>query len=422
LYRNESDTLLGVAARLLARFGLSVSQAFKRKRKRVALSSPQENAVSANAPRSTADSSSPATVTEADGAPFFKVTMLPAGHGDALWIEYGRTGAPMSRVLVDCGTTSSYQHLKARILRVPLSERRFDLFLMSHIDSDHIGGALSLLAEVDALGVRFDDVWFNGRKHLTLPRESVHQGEVFSELIVSKKLRWNAWKKGGAIVRADNGAPSFTLRGGMKITLMSPTRAKLVELADTWDKELAVKDIDVDEALQRGRVAETSEDVPWLADVKNRPFKEDAAAPNGSSIAVLAEFAGKRLLLGADAHPGVLEQAIQGLLKAPGSAKKLRLDAFKVSHHASQNNLSPALLKLINCRHYLVSTNGAVFGHPDRVAVARIIQNGGPQPHLWFNYRSKHNEVWAKPALQSKYQYDATFAASADSGLSFSLI
>lgn len=62
-------------------------------------------------------------------------------------------------------------------------------------------------------------------------------------------------------------------------------------------------------------------------------------------------------------------------------------------------------------------TNGSVFGHPDRVTIARIIQNGGAQPRLWFNYRSKHNEVWAKPALQTKYHHAATFAANADLGL-----
>jgi beta-lactamase superfamily II metal-dependent hydrolase len=386
------------------------------------LGADQENTVNEDNTATIADAISSAEPSKAGGAPFFNITMLPAGHGDALWIEYGRKGSPTSRVLVDCGTTASYSHLKARILQVPPAQRRFDLFLMSHIDSDHIGGALPLLADVEALGLRFDDLGFNGHKHLSLPRESAHQGEVFSDLIVSKKLPWNAWKKGGAIVRGDNAAPSFTLRGGMKITLLSPTRAKLVELADAWDKELALKDLAGHVTLERGRTPETSEDVPWLANEKNRPFKEDAAPPNGSSIAVLAEFAGKVALLGADAHPSVVEQAIHVLLKAPGSPKKLRLDAFKVSHHGSQNNLSPALLKLLDCKNYLVSTNGAVFSHPDRVAIARIIQNGGPQPHLWFNYRSPDNEVWAKPALQTKYRYTATYAPNAQSGLSFSLL
>ena len=50
------------------------------------------------------------------------------------------------------GTTASYTQLNARILNVPPSERRIDLFLMLHIDSDHIGGARPLLADVDIWG------------------------------------------------------------------------------------------------------------------------------------------------------------------------------------------------------------------------------------------------------------------------------
>ena len=207
---------------------------------------------------SLADAASLKELSKAGGAPCFNITMLPAGQGDALWIEYGRKGAPTSRVLVDCGTSASCSHLKARILQVPVAERRFDLFLMSHIDSDHIGGALPLLADIAALGLRFDDLWFNGRKHLVLPRESAQQGEAFSDLIVSKKLAWNAWKKGGAIVRADNAAPSFTLRGGMKITLLSPTRTKLLDLANVWNKGLSLTELATEDAKQPARATETS--------------------------------------------------------------------------------------------------------------------------------------------------------------------
>ena len=102
------------------------------------------------------------------GAPFANMIMLPAGHGDALWIKYGHQGAPTSRVLVDWRHhrelhPSQSAHFESAAVRAP---RRF--FLMLHIDSDHIGGALPFLADVDGLGVRFDDLWFNGRKHLGL--------------------------------------------------------------------------------------------------------------------------------------------------------------------------------------------------------------------------------------------------------------
>ena len=34
------------------------------------------------------------------------------------------------------------------------------------------------------------------------------------------------------------------------------------------------------------------------------------------------------------------------------------IDAFKLSHHASQGNVTPALLALAPAHHYIVSTNG----------------------------------------------------------------
>ena len=90
-------------------------------------------------------------------------------------------------------------------------------------------------------------------------------------------------------------------------------------------------------------------------------------------------------------------------------------------HHASQNNLNVGLMELLNCRNYLISTNGSHFNHPDRQAIARVIAHGGERPQLWFNVRSALNEVWAKPALQKKYAYDAFFPAGKEQGLAITL-
>ena len=101
---------------------------------------------------------------------------------------------------------------------------------------------------------------------------------------------------------------------------------------------------------------------------------------------------------------------------------RLKVDAFKVAHHGSQNNLSSELLKRLDCRHYLLSSNGDHFCHPDRQAVARIIKYGGKQPTVHFNYRSRYNDVWAGPDLQEKYSYVADFPAADATGLAVSLI
>ena len=51
--------------------------------------------------------------------------MLPAAHGDCLWIEYG-SGTTVHRILIDGGPAHAYPALRERILHLPADERRFD--------------------------------------------------------------------------------------------------------------------------------------------------------------------------------------------------------------------------------------------------------------------------------------------------------
>src|SRR5687767_2681416 len=92
------------------------------------------------------------------------VEMLAAQQGDAVWIEYGARNA-VHRVLIDAGTPASASAIKERIERLPPDQRRFDLLVVTHIDTDHIGGVLKLLTERPA-GLVFDDVWFNAWRHI----------------------------------------------------------------------------------------------------------------------------------------------------------------------------------------------------------------------------------------------------------------
>ncbi|MEA3406458.1 MAG: hypothetical protein U9R48_00065 [Chloroflexota bacterium] len=107
---------------------------------------------------------------------------------------------------------------------------------------------------------------------------------------------------------------------------------------------------------------------------------------NHSSIALLFEYAGRRVLLAADAYPSVLAEG----LKAMGySARRpLKLDAFKLAHHGSRGSTSGELLNLVDCNRYLISTSGARFDHPDKECLARVIwaNRCDPDTTLYFNY------------------------------------
>jgi beta-lactamase superfamily II metal-dependent hydrolase len=360
----------------------------------------------------------------------FSIEMLPAGHGDCLWIEYGDPKTP-SRVLIDCGTQATYPKIKAKVEALPEDQRRFDLFVLTHVDADHIGGVIPFFDDRE-IDVAFDDLWFNSWEHLPQDFLGAKQGEMFSLLIQQRGLAWNQATGGQAIVidgptaagdHDTGGLPTVALPGGMKLTLLSPSNDKLVRLRKRWAKEIQKLGLEPGqredfEQFLAGKPPTTSTDVEMLAQT---PFQADNTPPNGSSIAFLAEVGDKRALLVGDAHPPLLCDSIRKLLAARGE-ERLRLDAFKLSHHASKANVSNELIQLVDCPRFLISTNGSHFHHPDREAIARVIQHGGPHhqgdhPTLCFNYRSDDNRVWDDDALREKYGYRTRYPEDEEGGL-----
>lgn len=356
--------------------------------------------------------------------PFFDIEMLPVDQGDSLWVEWGSRKGPRWRLLVDCGTEASFKRaLGPRIGRQPAEgqQRHFELFILSHIDGDHVGGGIPLLQQARKLGVSFGDIWFNGRHHLErVNMLSGKDGDDFSTLLKREQMPWNLWTEGKAIVRpqgdepAETALPTYPLPGGMTLRLMSPTPSTLTQLAGTWDEDLAAPG--KRRQLGGGRQFETRDDLDAI--VRN-PFNPDDSRPNGSSIAVLLEFAGKRVLLGADAYADVLASAIKRLL--PAGQQRLPLDFFKLPHHGSRGNLNDGLMALIDCGHYGISTSGAVFAHPDREALARAVRRSARPATLWFNYpvpqaNRAYHAIWQDTAFQKKWGFQARYPQAGQAG------
>lgn len=340
-----------------------------------------------------------------------RVDLMPAQQGDCLWIEYGDPKQPY-RLLIDGGTSSTYQTLKKRIESLPKNRRRFELLIISHIDSDHIGGIVGLLKNPPP-GLEIGDIWFNSFKHLprkrTTPTLSVKQAEeVTEQLEKGSRFPWNQAFKGGAIyVDGAAGPQELTLADGMKLTLLSPYLTQLEKLQPKWAREVKRLEEERRGIRQIGR-GRTLSILPDIATLANSPFKEDTAEANGSSIAVLAEYQEKEIVLGADAFASVLIKSIKSLL-AKRRKSKLPLEAFKLSHHCSKGNTSQDLLSLIECSNYLISTNGSTHNHPDKEAVARILRFGGKTKMLHFNYLSPQNKLWNSGDLQKRFKYTAAY-------------
>lgn len=343
----------------------------------------------------------------------YEINFLPARYGDCLWIEYGAL-ENTKYILIDGGTGGTKKDIKEVLKDVPKEKRIIELLVVTHIDRDHIEGILSLLEEED-LPCEIKSIWFNGWMHLqnnpSVEPFGAVQGERLTAAILKHKLPWNSHFQGGPVVVPQGGPlPKIILDGGMEIILLSPMKEHLTALRGSWESD--VRDAGLDPGFGAPVIPNTgraqSFGIPVIPDVNKlitEKFYEDTAVANGSSIAFIAKFGGKAALLAGDSFPGVISRSLERL------EADLPLDLVKISHHGSKGNTSPDLIQKLDCSHFVISTSGTVFHHPDAVTIARLITLKD-NPKIIFNYKSNDNKVWELKDLQQKFGYTTQYPSS----------
>ena len=394
--------------------------------------------------------------------------ILPATCGDCLWLEYGK-GAAKRVVIIDGGLTETATTLRQRIEKARrergIATLEVELLVVTHIDNDHILGIIELL-KAESPGLRVKDIWFNGRPQLMAlpagprgrsggPRRTSsaapadlmggatdadedradldqaalpsaadllgpQQGDQLSELLAKRNLPWNKhapWK-GGAVMIPDSGElPSVTLEGDLTLTVLGPNRDRLYKLCAAWTDVLGGRD-------EPSAAQPAPEDLLGRRDKWPPVWKDgesrDPSFANGSSIMLLAEYGGHALLLAGDGYAPDMAAALDRVRAQRHLQKAFPLDAFKLSHHASENNLTRELLEKIDCRRFLVSTDGSVHRHPDHQALLRILRYATKRPEFLFNYGSDTTRPWdeRKRDVTKKFQdYDTRFPDDPDEGI-----
>lgn len=360
---------------------------------------------------------------------YFSVEMLPAAHGDCLWIEWDEDRSTRRRMLIDGGPAHAYAALYNRVLQLPPGERSIDLLVVTHIDADHIDGIIRLLLDREALGLKVKRLWFNGRRELDEVPGALSEtlgaveGEYLGLLAGDLADEGTEVNPGfdhpwiGIDRNVDEPLPTFDLPG-LRLTLLSPDTDHLLTLSDKWTETINAAGFATGgtDAL-RARLAADPRLHP-MTDVLGDEIPNPAAIPtdfgveaepgsdttvaNGSSIAFLADFtpaddggAAVRYLFTGDAHASVLEVSLERWCR-DNAADYLKLNGFKVPHHGSIANVSAELLKRLRTRHHLISTSGAHFNHPHESAVELMIEHHGRgKPNLHFNYASDTTTVFA---------------------------
>ena len=333
-------------------------------------------------------SSAPFKECEYLGLMIFSLDVRRARKGDCLILHYGTKRQP-GLVLIDGGPAQVYgPHLLPRLEQIRKARRladgeplTVDMLMVSHIDDDHINGILELTRElVEAKAARkplpikvlnfwhntFDDIIASNPDELVTSVKASfgaaslagepdtegldpHTAKVLASVGQGFRLRDDARalglrinsEFGGKLVMASNNRAK-DLKGGLKLTVAGPMEAEVL-------------------ALQR-------QHADFLKKAKKN--KEamasftDSSVANLSSIVVLAEAGGKKMLLTGDARGDKILLGLEkvGLL-VPGG--KMKVDILKMPHHGSDRNMEVIFFERVLADHYVFSGDGE-HGNPER--------------------------------------------------------
>ncbi len=301
-----------------------------------------------------------------------QVLILPANNGDSIIVKTFDSTGQQFNILIDGGTAATFEEvLRKELKKISL----INLMILTHIDSDHIGGLIKFVNNALFDPDQVARYWFNSKNiKFTRTGENISTGQAktLEQLLIEKGNIKDKWSED---IIVDTALP---LPDGISIEIISPSKEILDELYEKWPdlsdeynkklEDIAISAVKQSQ-LERGILTELA-----LAD--DSPGKSISADIfNSSSIAFIFRTFDISVLFLGDAHPHFIEQALAA--KGYSKENKLPVDYVKVSHHGSKNNTTNKLLDMLDCDRFIISTNGGSSKdtHPDRETIARIIHH-----------------------------------------------
>lgn len=381
----------------------------------------------------------------------FTLEALKAANGDSLILHYGEPVDPRF-ILIDGGPTKS-GYREVLLPRLTEIKEQFsqdaplplEMMMVSHIDDDHIDGLLALTADMldrvqdgEEAPFAIRTLWFNSFDDLLDNDDE----EVFSALTAKVRAAgvdaplpgFGQPDRYGAAVIASVGQ-GRRLRAdaaGLDIPVNAPFQG-LVMVTDAADRRVDYGDglqltiVAPDEARIRALQKKWSDEVraslseERLADVASAGGSRDTSVANLSSIVVLAEAAGKRILLTGDAlDVDIVEGLASAGLLNNGTC---HVDVLKLPHHGSDRNVSAEFFAAVTADHYVVSGDGR-HGNPEMHTLELLEASRGDsdQYQVHLTYRDGKEELGerldafldGKPAGRYRFRDNAARSLKVD--------
>lgn len=312
------------------------------------------------------------------------IKMLNAFYGDSFLITC-IDDSGTKNIIVDGGISRTYTRtLRNEIEKIEEKKQNIDLMFITHVDEDHIGGIISFFEDECINKSIVKKVVFNSAKSIsnflkteydsnreinikkiTDKKVSYSQGKTLeNELIKLGLLEDRVWKTGDEIKL-----------GQAIIKILTPRKIELKKLNKHWIKESSYK--------RKASARENDYDKTISELILENTYKKDNSIANRSSISFLLEYGSFKVLMLGDSRSDVVTKSLKRLDYS--TEKKLVLDFVKLPHHGSEKNTFYDLLDIIECKKYIISTDGSIFNHPDKKTFSRIL-NKFSNVEFYFNY------------------------------------
>ncbi|WP_164111990.1 MULTISPECIES: ComEC/Rec2 family competence protein [Sphingobacterium] len=300
-----------------------------------------------------------------------KIKILPVKCGDAFVLTHKDLKGKFRNIIIDGGFMKSYPKVKKQVEIIKKNKQQIDLWILTHLDADHINGAVQYLREEQTgdNGRLIGRFWFNFFDTFKLNDDSpfLSFGKGFDLRKYLQKFKIKGRQDIINILKPIK-------FGDAELTILSPDQTTFDELKQKWKIEFKrYIGGDPPEYVSDPSVKD-AQTIEKLAAIKDaREDRGEHGLINRSSIAFLYEEDDKRLLMLGDSYPSVVLEAIRG---GYSKEKPLKVKYMKLSHHGSRKNYHTDLLNVVQCRRFIISSNGDnQYSIPDKEVLAKILMH-----------------------------------------------
>lgn len=358
-----------------------------------------------------------------------KLEIFAAARGDAILLHHGTEAGPR-RMLIDGGAAGTWKgSLQPRLIELGAGTTfaqalPLELFMVSHLDDDHINGILALLRNEARLvddheprTIRPGGLWINVFEELTGSDQStggaaaataslgsgldvagepesvavvasIPQGRDVRDLARKLNIPLNEpYEDGLVLAGVDPGKVRF---GDIELEVLGPSRKRLEDLRKKWDAYLKAKQAKDAEAIN-----------------KTAAFVDRSIFNLSSTIALVRQDEGKTILLTGDARGDDILEGLDaaGLL----SGGTFHVDVLKVPHHGSARNVTEQFFRDVTADDYVICTDGTDDNPDDEMLQMLKEARTGEAYRIWFSYPSDRLDAFVDAAHRAGEIFEANF-------------